>query len=116
MVTSSSAESKQLPTETSKSPQKTETQAAKDKTATTKTSNAESSARSGLPSQSSGKDLRSDYSARTVEALNQFSKYTRYTPTDQLDLRCEFDLPRFKDLTDNKPISVQEDHQNFLWF
>ena len=61
-------------------------------------------------------DLRSDYSARTVDALNQFSKYTRYVPTNALDLRCEFDLPRFKNLTNKKPISKHEDHQNFLWF
>jgi len=61
-------------------------------------------------------DLRASYTARTVEALNQFSKYTRYTPTEQLDLRCEFDLPRFKNLSDTKPISTHDDHQNFLWF
>ena len=45
-------------------------------------------------------DIRSEYSFRTVEALNQFSKFTKYTPTDSLDLRVEFDLPRFKNLTD----------------
>ena len=61
-------------------------------------------------------DLRSEYSARTIEALNQFSKYTRHTATDALDLRCEFDLPRFKNLTDTKPLSQKEDHQNYLWF
>lgn len=61
-------------------------------------------------------DLRKDYSSRTIEALNQFSKFTRYTPTEKLDLRCEFDLPRFKNLTDKRPISNYQDHQNFLWF
>ena len=55
-------------------------------------------------------DLRSEYTARTIEALNQFSQYTKSTVTDQLDLRCEFDLPRFKDLTSKKPLSVHEDH------
>ena len=65
----------------------------------------------GLPA-----DLRNCYSVRTIEALNQFSKYTRYTPTDALDLRCEFDLPRFKNIKDKRPLSNHEDHQNFLWF
>ena len=61
-------------------------------------------------------DLRSEYTNRTVEALNQFSQYTKNTVTDSLDLRCEFDLPRFKNLKSFKPLTPNEDHQNFLWF
>ena len=53
------------------------------------------------------------YSDQTTEALNQFSKYTKDTPTNMLDLRCEFDLPRFVDLT--KPESDHEE-ENFIWF
>lgn len=37
-------------------------------------------------------------------------------PTQRLDLRCEFDLPRFKNLTDTRPLTAQQDHMNFLWF
>ena len=57
-------------------------------------------------------DLRRQYSVRTIDALNQFSKYTRHVVTDQLDLRCEFDLPRFKELAEHKqvPLSKHEDH------
>lgn len=47
---------------------------------------------------SADSDLTAYYTERTVDALNQFSAYTRHTPTQKLDLRCEFDLPRFKDL------------------
>ena len=35
----------------------------------------------------------------TVQALNQFSLFTRTTPHHILDLRCEFDVPRFIDLS-----------------
>ena len=52
----------------------------------------------GSSSKNSG-DLRQNYTNRTIEAFNQFSQYTKHTPSDKLDLRCEFDLPRFKDLT-----------------
>jgi hypothetical protein len=60
--------------------------------------------------------LTAFYSERTVEALNQFSAYTRHTPTNRLDLRCEFDLPRFKDLKKIKKPSETEEYSRFLWF
>lgn len=44
-------------------------------------------------------DLRKLYSFETIEALNQFSPYTVDTLTDVLDLRCEYDIPRYFDLT-----------------
>ena len=44
-------------------------------------------------------DLRKLYSLETIEALNQFSPYTIHTLTDVLDLRCEYDIPRYFDLT-----------------
>ena len=55
-------------------------------------------------------DLRAKYTARTIEALNQFSEFTRHTPTDWLDLRCEFDVARFKKLTNEKQIDKKQDH------
>jgi hypothetical protein len=63
-------------------------------------------------------DRRPFYSEGTVEALNQFSLHTRFTPTDSLDLRCEFDVPRFADLlATNKPIfTAEEERLNFNWF
>lgn len=62
-----------------------------------------------------GKDLRNFYCDRTKEAFDQFSKYTRFVQTDQLDLRCEFDLPRRKDLIKMIPFTNEEDHANFIW-
>ena len=63
-----------------------------------------------------GTDLRNQYCDRTKEAFNQFSKYTRFVKTDQLDLRCEFDLPRRKDLVKMIPFTSEEDHANFIWY
>ena len=60
--------------------------------------------------------MRNEYSARTIDALNQFSKYTKDTITNKLDLRCEFDLPRIRDLRIPKKLTKNEEHQNFLWF
>lgn len=113
LSTMGSAESKMGPADMSASPTLTDEGAFKSVGSHAKKASIEdpSMANKNLPT-----DLRGEYSVRTLEALNQFSKYTRYTITDQLDLRCEFDLPRFRDLTDTKPISLHEDHQNFLWF
>lgn len=53
--------------------------------------------------------------------MNQFSFHTKKTPTANLDLRCEFDVPRFVDLTQlgdpRKPIfTAAEENENFNWF
>lgn len=39
------------------------------------------------------------HSEETEQALNQFSLHTKLTPASLLDLRCEYDVPRFCDLT-----------------
>jgi hypothetical protein len=64
-------------------------------------------------------DKREFYSEASIEAFNQFSLHTRKTPTDLLDLRCEFDVPRFLDLkTINiKPaFTSREENKNFNWY
>ena len=61
-------------------------------------------------------DLTKLYTEKTVDALNQFSAYTRYTPSNQLDLRCEFDLPRFQNLKNIPKRTEKEEYRNFLWF
>ena len=69
-------------------------------------------------------DKRQYYSSGTIEALNQFSFHTRTTPTDTLDLRCEYAVPRFLDLNSlsdkqgvKKPVfTPKEEQDNFIWF
>jgi hypothetical protein len=64
-------------------------------------------------------DKRQFYSEASIEAFNQFSFHTRKTPTDVLDLRCEFDVPRFLDLTTirTKPVfTTREENKNFNWY
>ena len=69
-----------------------------------------------MPQKSSAKDISEAYNKRTIDALNQFSPYTKHTPSNQLDLRCEFDVPRFKKLPITQNRSEKEEYKNFLWF
>ena len=44
------------------------------------------------------------HSEETVQALNQFSEYSKQTPVLFLDLRCEYDVPRYCDLKQLCPL------------
>ena len=57
---------------------------------------------------------QTNYSDATVFALDQFSVYSKTTPMMLLDLRCEYDLPRYIDL--KEPENTAFNEQNFAWF
>jgi hypothetical protein len=44
--------------------------------------------------------------------------HTKTTPTEGLDLRCEFDVPRFLDLgkLERPPFTLKQENENFNWF
>jgi|LakMenE01Jun11ns_1017448.scaffolds.fasta_scaffold9575236_1 hypothetical protein len=51
-------------------------------------------------------DLRKLYSFKTIEALTLFSPYTIHASTELLDLRCEYDCPRYFDLMQVRNIQL----------